>query len=139
MELHEAVKIVRRCANFSTYKWDEDKIQDWVSVVVRWDRDLTLKALETHVLAKKLDNLADLRATYEGFSKRAAESRPQLERGRPDADEMMRVKDMLAQFRREHPKLWSSTKANGAPAVPVSPQDAPKVPETYVGSPDPGF
>jgi hypothetical protein len=129
MELHEAVKIARRCANFSTYRWDEEKIQDWVSVLVRWDRDITLKVLESHVLAKKLDNLADLRETYNGLAKRAQENTPQLERGRPGEDEMVRVRDMLGQFRRGHPLIWPKgepTSPGSAPRMAQEPRRAPE-------------
>lgn len=108
MELHEAVKIARRCANFSTYRWEEERIQDWVSAIVKWDRDLTLKALESHVLAKKLDSLSELRDTYQGLVKRRQEEAPQIERGRAGEDEVRRVKASIQQFLAAHPNLKRS-------------------------------
>ena len=122
MELHEAVKIARRCANFSTYRWDEEKIQDWVSVIVKWDRDLTLKALESHVLAKKLDSLSELRDTYQGLAKRRQEAIPAVGRGRAGEDEVRRVKASIQQFLAAHPDLKRSyDRAREADASPQKP------------------
>ena len=124
MELHEAVKIARRCANFSTYRWDEEKIQDWVSVIVKWDRDLTLKALESHVLAKKLDSLSELRDTYQGLAKRRQEETPAVERGRAGEDEIQRVKASIQAFLAAHPDLkrsyYRAREADASPQKPSS-------------------
>jgi len=121
MDKLEALRVVRKIANFSRQSWPEDKIQDWVTAIEPWDQALTLKALEMHVLTKKLDSLAELRETYTGLVKRRQEEAPAIERGRAGEDEIQRVKASIQAFLASRPDLKRSyDKAKGEPTSPGS-------------------
>ena len=124
MEKLDALRVVRKIANFSRQAWPEDKIHDWVEVIEQWDRDLALRALEMHVLNKKLDSLSDLRDTYQGLVKRRQEETPAVERGRAGEDEVRRVKASIQAFLAAHPDLkrsyYRAREADASPQKPSS-------------------